>query len=137
MTFSTNDYTSDTDEAPWTAAPPASHMVAASRNGQVIPAHSHAPIIVSPSAGSNTQEMLMLGSMLQSVQQAQTQQTQLLRDFDARLARLENSAHPQAPAPTPSFERATWWAIWGLLMLILGGALTVVILLILLNVQFR
>lgn len=137
MTFQTTDYTTDTDEAPWTSAPSSTQMVAASRNGPVIPAHSHAPIIVSPPATSNTPEMLMLGSMLQSVQQAQTQQTHILRDFDARLARLESNPHPQAPAPTPSFERATWWAIWGLLMLILGGALAVVILLILLNVQFR
>ncbi len=55
-------------------------------------------------------------------------QLQILRDLDMRVSNLE--AQDEAAAQTPSFERATWWALWGLLMLILGAALVVIILLI-------
>jgi hypothetical protein len=99
-----------------------------------------APVVVPPPAQSNVSEILVLGSLIQSVQTAQTQQMYVLRDIDSRLSRLEDSARYSAAAPppaNPSFERATWWAIWGLLMLILGGALAIVTLLILLNIQFR
>ncbi len=90
-----------------------------------------------PAPAPASSELLMLGAMLQSVQSSQNQQMVLLRDFDRRINRLEAGARPRPQNSTPSFERATWWAIWGLLMLILGGALTVVIVLILLNIQFR
>jgi hypothetical protein len=82
-------------------------------------------------------EMVMLGSMMRSMQQTQNQQIILMRDLDVRLARLEGTAVGRAQVAPATFERVTWWAIWGLLMLILGGALTIVIVLILLNVEFR
>lgn len=132
MNYQDYEYGSDTDTdtAPWTVTPTPSsaQMVAAAR-----------PIpVVAAQPASSPSEMMVLASMLQSVQQNQTRQLYLLRDFDMRLSRVEVSVQqPPAPAPTPTFERTTWWAIWGLLMLILGGALAVVLVLILLNVQWR
>lgn len=139
MNYQETDYTTETDTAPWTAPPAQSPTITTHRSAQLVPMQAPAPLAVNPPVASNVSEMFMLGSMLQSVQQAQTQQTYLLREFDARLSRLENNARPQPAfvAATPSFERATWWALWGLLMLVLGSALAVIIILILLNVQFR
>ncbi len=131
MNYQDYDYATDTDAAPWPAAPASTQMVPAARNGQLAQPPGPTP------AAPNMSEMLMLGSLIQSVQNAQTQQMYVMRDLDARLGRLEQNARPQAATATPSFERGTWWAIWGLLMLILGGALAVVIVLILLNIQFR
>lgn len=136
-----NDYETDTDAAPWTA--PASYnsgpMVAAPRNAQLVAEPAPQQVTVSTPA-PNYAEVLAMGNMIQSIQQTQTQQMYLLREMDSRLARLEEPMRYPAQAQvivTPSYERATWWAIWGLLMLILGGALAVVILLIVLNIQFR
>ncbi len=56
-------------------------------------------------------------------------QMQILRNLDLRLANLESA--DERAAENPSFERATWWALWGILMLILGAALVVILLLIL------
>jgi hypothetical protein len=145
MNYQSYDYETDNDAAPWTASAvpaqpvstpvwnnPATYnqMIAAPPNAQLVPAP--APVLA-----ANTSEVYVLGSMLQSVQQLQRQQLDALRDFDYRIGRLERAARPAPQPVTPSFERATWWAIWGLLMLILGGALAVVIVLILLNIQFR
>jgi hypothetical protein len=93
---------------------------------------------VNPQSQTPSPEALMLGSFLQT----QTQQMYLLRDLDMRLARLEvrpatSEAKNVRAAAAASFERATWWALWGILMLVLGGALAIVMLLILLNLQFR
>jgi hypothetical protein len=129
MTYQDFDTEMDTDAAPWTAAPTTAQIVPV-RQAPLAPA----PLMVNTPA---TSEMMMLGSILQSVQQSQTQQMYWMREMDARLARLEHSARANAAAPVASFERGTWWAIWGLLMLILGSALVVVIVLILLNVEFR
>jgi hypothetical protein len=73
--------------------------------------------------------------MLQSMQNAQHQQIYALRDLDNRLARLEDNRQPQTIVT--STDRATWWALWGLLMLVLGAALAVIILMILLQFQLR
>jgi hypothetical protein len=132
MTYQDYEYETDTDTAPWTATPVASPapMVAAPRAVPVVQTQA-APV----AAPTNNADIYLLGSLIQSVQQSQNRQMYYLRDMDARLTRLESAAHPASNpgASTPSFERATWWAIWGLLMLILGGALAVVLLLILLN----
>lgn len=144
MQYPDYEYTNTTaaDEAPWEASPQAPNpAVPPPRTVQIAPP---LPTPVPVTAASSTAELMVLGNLIQSVQQTQTQQLYLLRDMDSRLARLEVPvryvAQPAAanPAPAPmSYERATWWAIWGLLMLILGGALAVVTLLILLNVRFR
>lgn len=56
------------------------------------------------------------------------QQALLLREFDLRLKHLEAA---QQPVPqNQSFYRATWWMLWGILMLIVGAALTVILFLI-------
>ena len=127
MNYQSFDYETRAEDGTWTPAP-TTQIVAAQPTGQ---------LVATPSNSANSSEMLVLGSMLQSMQQTQMQQMYLMRDFDTRLGRLEQTARPNAPAASPSFERVTWWAIWGLLMLILGGTLTVVIILILMNVQFR
>lgn len=128
MNYQNYDYETDNDAAPWTAAPNSSQMMAAPRNTHLVPASN---------ATASGSDMVVLGSMLQSVQQTQMQQIYMLRDFDSRISRLEQANRPNPVPQTPSYERATWWALWGLLMLVLGGALTVVIVLILMNVQFR
>lgn len=135
------DTDADTDAAPWTATPSTNSgpMVAAPRRTNLVAEPASRQITVT-TASPNYSEALAVGSMIQSIQQTQTQQMYLLREMDSRLARLEEPtryAPPQQVIVAPSYERATWWAIWGLLMLILGGALAVVILLIVLNIQFR
>jgi len=132
MNYQDYEYGTDVDSAPWTVSPSPS-------SAQMVAAARPIPVATAQPASPSMSEMMVLGSMLQSVQQNQTRQLYLMRDFDARLSRLEVniSAPPPAPAPTPSYERATWWAIWGLLMLILGGALAIVIVLIVLNFQWR
>lgn len=129
MTYQDIDQETETDGAPWTA-PSTSAQIVPARSVQLVPPPS--PVVMTAPA---TSEFMVLGSILQSFQQAQTQQSYLLRDMNARLARLENGR--SNVNSTPSFERGTWWAIWGLLMLILGGALVVVIVLILMHVEFR
>ncbi len=62
----------------------------------------------------------------QSIRSATQRQMQVLREFDLRLNSLEDANR----RTEGSFERATWWALWGILMLILGAALVVIILLI-------
>lgn len=135
MNYQTYDYETPTDTtAPWMPTTGQSgQMIAAPTNGQLV-ATPAAPIVA-----ANATDMATLGSMIQSVQQTQMQQVYLLREFDARVARLEQAVSPYTSPTnaTASFERATWWAIWGLLMLILGGTLTIVIVLILMNIQFR
>lgn len=130
MSYQDYEYGADTDAAPWTVSPSPS-------TAQMVAAARPIPAVAAAQAAPGMSEMMVLGSMIQSIQQTQARQMYFLRDFDTRLARLEANAHPPAQAPTPTYERTTWWAIWGLLMLILGGALTVVIVLIVLNVQWR
>ncbi len=135
MNYQDFDYGTDTDSAPWTAAP-STQMLSTRGDAQLLPLTPN-PLVSQTSAAPASSEMLVLGSFLASMQRAQSQQTYVLRELDARLARLENNTRVNSPAQPASFERATWWAIWGLLMLILGGALTVVIVLILMNLEFR
>ncbi len=63
------------------------------------------------------------GQTLRTITQ---RQMQILRDFELRLASVEDATR----AREGTFERATWWALWGVLMLILGAALVVILLLI-------
>lgn len=75
--------------------------------------------------------MGMLGRSLQNVFQMQMG---LLRDLDARMSRLEQTHYQPQPAASPEkFYAQTWWALWGILMLIIGSALVVVVLLIFKN----
>ncbi len=133
MNYQDFEYT-ETDSAPWTAPTRSDAQLLPLTPNPLIPVN---PNTAQTNAGSAVSEMWFVGSMLQSMQRAQMQQMYLLRDLDTRLARLENPTRGANANTTPSFERATWWAIWGLLMLILGGALTVVIMLILMNLQLR
>lgn len=156
MNYSDYD-TPETDAAPWSPAsatyqgqayttPRDTQMVSAPPNVVVNTAPQPAvsevvyrgPVAPATQASlANNSPMIVLGSLIKSVQQTQKEQMYMLRDFDARLVRMENTMNPPQPIQVPSFERATWWAIWGLLMLILGGALTVLILLILMRANFR
>ena len=81
------------------------------------------PVVASAPVSPTQSEIMMLGSMIQSVQQNQSRQLYLLRVFRCTSFPLSKSTCIlRAPAQTPSFERARRPAIWGLLMLILGGA---------------
>ncbi len=76
---------------------------------------------------SHTQ-VTILNSWLHSLQNITQRQLVILRDLDYRLTRLEDAN--RARETPPSLERATWWALWGLLMLVFGSALVVVLILI-------
>lgn len=126
--------------------PPAEEQVATwetptyAGDGRVVVApHTHA-LTTTPVTGVQTRaptsEMVMLGSLLQSVQNTQQQQNYMLREMAARLARLEDNARVVV-APAASFERSSWWAIWGLLMLVMGAALAVILILLLSQITFR
>lgn len=128
------EYEESTDAAPWVSTP--SDKFIATGDAQLLPLTPN-PLVPSSTSNANLSELVMLGSILQSVQRTQMQQTYLLREFDTRLTRIESGIQTSAKNQAQSFERATWWAIWGLLMLILGGALAVLTVLILLNLQFR
>jgi hypothetical protein len=123
------------DEAPWTAAP--NPPRADAFDSQLMPL---TPNPLTPAQSNNHADSLALGTVLQALQQTQIQQLYLVRGMETRLARLEelaqNARGAQSQTATDSFERATWWALWGLLMLVLGGALAAVTMLILLNVQW-
>lgn len=102
------------------------------------PAIASVPTTIKP-------EQVLLSPVFQAVQQTQQQQMYLLREMDARLARLEENArvvrYDDATRPViasaMSFERSSWWAIWGLLMLIMGAALAVIIILLVSQIQLR
>ncbi len=81
-----------------------------------------------PAVRATREELTVLNTWLQTLQNLTQRQLALLRDFDLRLMRLEEANRLRAS--TPSFERATWWALWGILMLILGAALVVILFLI-------
>ncbi len=57
-----------------------------------------------------------------------TQQSMLMREFDLRLRHLERN--DTRASGGISFEHATWWMLWGILMLILGVTLIVVLVLV-------
>lgn len=134
----TYDYDTQADDAPWTAAPSDNASAGAQNfDAQIMPL---TPNPLAPAAINAGAESFALSGVLQAMQQTQLQQMYVLRAMEMRLTRLEetmqNARAAQAQAaPAESFERATWWALWGLLMLILGGALAVIIVLILLNAQ--
>ncbi len=135
--MSYQDYTyTETEGQSWTPQGSSQIVSAPSTDAQLYPLSPN-PVVVQSSQSPNMSELMVLGSLMRSMQQTQNQQIYLMRDLDVRLARLEGTAVARAQATPATFERVTWWAIWGLLMLILGGALTIVIVLILLNVEFR
>ncbi|MBI4671094.1 MAG: hypothetical protein HY741_05440 [Chloroflexi bacterium] len=67
--------------------------------------------------------------MARSMQNIFQMQMAMLRQLDVRLNRLEQTRPPQFN--TGEFYAQTWWALWGILMLILGAALVMVLTLIL------
>ena len=62
----------------------------------------------------------------QALRSVTNRQLQMFREIELRLSSLEDANR----AREGSFERATWWALWGIVMLILGAALVVILLLI-------
>jgi hypothetical protein len=92
-----------------------------------LPTTSADPSPVSTRSAASA-EATALGALAHVLQNMMLQQTLMLRTFDLRLHRLETTRDraPQAG----SFERATWWMLWGILMLIVGAALTVILFLI-------
>lgn len=135
MNYQEYDYETATDAPAW--ATPSDAKILPLTPNPVIAVNSNPPTAYAANNTPTMSEMLVLGSMVHSIQQSQTQQLYLMRQMDTRLTQIENSARVNIVAPNNSFERATWWALWGLLMLILGGALTIVVMLILMNIEFR
>lgn len=68
--------------------------------------------------------------MARSMQNMIQMQMTMMREIDQRLNRLEQ-ARPQAQPNPERFYTQTWWALWGILMLILGSALVLVLVMIL------
>ncbi len=87
-----------------------------------------APVSPEPLTPMPVSETAALNSWLRSFQNVMQRQFVVLRDVDTRLTRLEVTNRIRET--TPSFERSTWWALWGILMLLLGAALTVILVLI-------
>jgi hypothetical protein len=79
-------------------------------------------------AVSRSNGLAAVSTKLQAQEKWARQQSAVLRDFDYRLTHLEEANHAWGAAQ--SIEQATWWALWGILMLILGSALAVIIVLI-------
>jgi|GEM_PF-6988553 hypothetical protein len=67
--------------------------------------------------------------MARSMQNMFQMQMNMLRDLETRMTRVEQTRPPQANMG--QFYAQTWWALWGILMLILGAALVMVLILIL------
>ena len=134
MQYPDYDYETREDNAPWTTAP--NHTTFSNFDSQLMPLTPN-PLTTAPTA--NNPDAVTLATVLQSMQQTQLQQMYVLRGMETRLTQLEQSAataqNAKSQTASDSFERTTWWALWGLLMLILGGALAVVAMLILLNAQ--
>jgi hypothetical protein len=84
-------------------------------------------MVDTPPPQADLSPMNMMARSLQNVFQMQMT---MLRELDTRMNRLEQ-ARPQSTPNAGQFYAQTWWALWGILMLILGSALVVVILLIL------
>lgn len=128
MQYQDYDYATESDTAPWSAAPNTA-------SAPLVSAPAQRSLPAQPAASSA--DVMALGNLIQSVQQTQVRQLYMMRDMDVRIARIEAPLPAQPVYVQPTYERATWWALWGLLMLILGGALSIVIMLILLNIEFR
>ncbi|SRR5581483_863939 len=139
MQYQDYDVTTESETTTWSATPASSQtrLVPASQNGQLVAAPATATRTITSPPHTHLPDAAAIGNLIQSVQQTQAQQVYLLRDLDLRLARLEQGAQTAQVYVAPSFERATWWALWGLLMLILGGALAIITMLILLNIEIR
>ncbi len=73
-------------------------------------------------------EIAEVNSWIRALQNTAARQLSLLREMDIRIGNLEQ--RDRMASSYTSFEKATWWALWGILMLILGAALVVVLLII-------
>ncbi len=82
-----------------------------------------------PAAPTVQQTELVEPQWSRTLRRVTDRQLQILRNMDMRISNLE-AADDQGVADA-SFERATWWALWGILMIILGAALVVILFLIL------
>jgi hypothetical protein len=103
------------------------------RNGAELQAHEQDETVpvyytTEPVVHVTGEQATALTAWLHSLQHITQRQLTILRNLDYRLTRLE--AVNRARDTTPGVERATWWALWGLLMLILGAALVVILILI-------
>ena len=93
-------------------------------NGQTQPPQY---ILVDPPNAPAAQNSIQL--MTRSMQNMLQMQMQMMREFEARLARVEQNRQTQKQ--NGNIYAQTWWALWGILMLILVSALVMVLLMIL------
>lgn len=77
---------------------------------------------------SATSELAEVATRVRAQESWARTQSGVLRDIDYRLTHIEETN--RAWAVMQSAEQRTWWALWGILMLILGSALAVIIVLI-------
>lgn len=77
---------------------------------------------------TNSHGLAGLSSRMQAQEDWSRQQTLLLQDIGDRLTNLEEGTHIWTSAM--SLEQSTWWALWGVLMLVLGSALAVLVILV-------
>lgn len=87
-------------------------------------------IVVEPGVPPQ-QELTQFGMFTRSLENMFQMQMTMLREMDRRMNRLEQPQPTPRPARGEQFYAQTWWALWGILMLILGAALVVVVVLIL------
>lgn len=69
-----------------------------------------------------------LNARLRAQENWARQESSVLQDVNYRLTSLEDGTHIWTSAM--SLEQTTWWALWGILMLVLGSALAVIMILI-------
>jgi hypothetical protein len=77
---------------------------------------------------TTTTGLAALNARLRAQENWARQQSSVLHDIDYRLTNMEEGTHLWTSAM--SLEQTTWWALWGILMLILGSALAVIVILI-------
>ncbi len=77
-------------------------------------------------------ETRALRPWIRGLQDVTQRQFALLREFDFRLSNSEE--RNRVASNEASLERASFWVLWGILMLILGSALAVVLVLILTSI---
>jgi hypothetical protein len=81
-----------------------------------------------PTTVTSPVETTVVHDWARNLRAATQRQFEMLREFDLRIGHLEDVT--ARSANSTSFERGTWWALWGVLMLLLGSALIVILLLI-------
>lgn len=82
-------------------------------------------------AVASRDEVAVLGSRVRALENETQSRSVIQHDLDYRVTHLEEANRGWGAAY--AVERATWWTLWYILMLVLGSALVIFITLILLS----